>query len=365
MRIATLTGSLVIALLCSVLPEAMRAAQPEWSVAVDVPTTLGGADRTPEQILRTDGTAYALEATLPPGTHISALYLHPDGRYLFSPSHPVNLGGVDYEPRDVIASDGATFTVVLDGSTIGIPEGARIDGLQGEGAGVFQLSFDAPVRLGETDYGRSDIVRWSPEIGFSLFFDAQAAGVPDYANVVGVSFDDDAGTSELAFDVPTRLDGADHGTGQVVSWSGAGFAPSLSHPGWPPYAQIRALSLYPPAGEVPDGGSLPGTPMSVETLPGGEIRLTWDGACLTHDPVFEDFAVYEGTLANFASHAPRLCSTQGARESSFTPAGGNTYYLVVPVNAWREGSLGRRSDGSERPRGASACLPQSVASTCE
>jgi hypothetical protein len=56
------------------------------------------------------------------------------------------------------------------------------------------------------------------------------------------------------------------------------------------------------------------------------------------------------------------CTTGGALSRSLTPAVGNTYYLVVPTHADREGSYGQDSSGTERPPGAGACLPQQVAS---
>lgn len=53
--------------------------------------------------------------------------------------------------------------------------------------------------------------------------------------------------------------------------------------------------------------------------------------------------------------------TDGATRKSFTPLASDTYYLVVPLGATREGSYGTDSEGLERPQGVTACLPQQVA----
>jgi len=114
-----------------------------------------------------------------------------------------------------------------------------------------------------------------------------------------------------------------------------------------------------PAGSVPDG--VQGNPVTITKGPGVTIAISWDPSCLPNDG---DYVIYEGTLGDFTSHEPRYCTTSGATTKTFTPLAGDTYYLIVPTNGTREGSLGRRSDGTERPPGVSACLPQQVG-VCE
>jgi len=111
------------------------------------------------------------------------------------------------------------------------------------------------------------------------------------------------------------------------------------------------------AGRVPDGGVFPSAPLTVNKGAGGTIQLAWAASCSAGD---SDYAVYEGSIGSFAGHAPRACSTAGALSFAFAPAAGATYYLVVPVNADREGSYGTDTNGNERPQGASACAPQTV-----
>jgi hypothetical protein len=111
------------------------------------------------------------------------------------------------------------------------------------------------------------------------------------------------------------------------------------------------------SGAVPDGGTVPGPPLVVEPGAAGSLVLTWAASCLSTD---SDYAVYEGSLGDFASHTPAACSTDGMTTVTLTPTAGNTYYLVVPTNALSEGSHGIRSNGDQRGPGPVTCLPLSV-----
>lgn len=111
------------------------------------------------------------------------------------------------------------------------------------------------------------------------------------------------------------------------------------------------------AGDLPGQGGA-GPPLWLSKSDGGAITLSWGSSCLDSD---FDFAVYEGILGRFYSHASRLCSTSGEMSATLVPAEGNTYYLVVPRNDSREGSYGTDSSGNGRPPGAAACVPQLVA----
>jgi hypothetical protein len=119
--------------------------------------------------------------------------------------------------------------------------------------------------------------------------------------------------------------------------------------------------LTPPrdaVGTVPAGGTA--APLTVAKAAGSNLTLTWSVSCAAGD---NDYEVYEGTLGDFASHAPISCTTAGATSATVAPSAGNRYYLVVPRNAFSEGSYGRRHDGSERPQSLVACRPQ-VAGAC-
>src|SRR5206468_2510847 len=158
----------------------------------------------------------------------------------------------------------------------------------------------------------------------------------------------------LSFDVPTTLGGTDYQPGQLVEWvSGTAFQSYFVDPSWPPSAQLRDFALAPAAGTAPDGSLVPGTPLRAVKSGASNVALSWGASCVTSDT---DYEVYEGTIGTYYSHASSVCTTAGALTTTFTPAAGSTYYLVVPRNAVREGSYGKSSGGTERPVGSAPCL---------
>jgi len=122
-------------------------------------------------------------------------------------------------------------------------------------------------------------------------------------------------------------------------------------------AWVAHLPAPAAAGSVPDGGDVSGMPLMVGksgTL--GDLVLSWARSCHLSD---SDYAIDEGLLGNFTSHAPRACGTSGATSVTLTPASGSHYYLVVPLSlGGAEGSYGTASGGNQRPPSAASCGPQ-------
>ena len=113
------------------------------------------------------------------------------------------------------------------------------------------------------------------------------------------------------------------------------------------------------AGAVPDGGRIPGIPLTVRKLVvPGSIALDWGASCSGDDI---DYAVYAGSLGEFESHQPLTCSSGGGRSFSLF-VGADAYYLVVPQTLDFEGSYGLDSQGVERSSGPAACAAQAIAS---
>jgi subtilisin family serine protease len=123
------------------------------------------------------------------------------------------------------------------------------------------------------------------------------------------------------------------------------------------YALVVTGAISTSPGAVPGGTEAPGPPLTIAKGKGTSIELTWSESCLA---IAEDYEIYEGTLGDFGSHEPRFCSTGGATSKLFTPAAGDSYYLVVPRSADREGSYGTDSDGMPRSRSDSPCLDQEL-----
>jgi hypothetical protein len=105
-------------------------------------------------------------------------------------------------------------------------------------------------------------------------------------------------------------------------------------------------------GAVP--GSAPGTPLTV-TADGSDLTLSWGASC---NESGVDYAIYQGTIGAFTSHAMKFCTTQGLLTKTFPADSDSLYFLVVPLSADHEGSYGANSALVERPQGSPACKVQ-------
>ncbi|MCP3977765.1 MAG: hypothetical protein GY716_00345 [bacterium] len=110
-------------------------------------------------------------------------------------------------------------------------------------------------------------------------------------------------------------------------------------------------------GEVPDGDDIPGPPLTVEKLAGGDVRLAWSPSCRPGDT---DYGVYEGDLADPDALAPLVCTTGGVTTWDLSPGFDGAFYVVVPNDGVTEGSYGDTATSTERPSSTAACVPQSL-----
>ena len=115
------------------------------------------------------------------------------------------------------------------------------------------------------------------------------------------------------------------------------------------------------AGSAPDGSS--GAPLRVDKGAGSTLTLTWGLSC---SATATDYAIYEGTLSALRSgswdHVPKTCSAGTDLTETIAPGLANTYYLVAPLAAAKEGLLGTASSIGQRPQSTSACAPRETAS---
>ena len=112
-------------------------------------------------------------------------------------------------------------------------------------------------------------------------------------------------------------------------------------------------------------GSGPGrTPnnMTMDRGSVGQIELSWhSGSCSGA----EDHAIYEGTIGDWQSHQSVVCTDGGGdRTETISPAAGNRYYLVVPIDSVSEGSYGVDSQKAERFRPAAGTCRASQELSC-
>lgn len=329
-----------------------------YYLAPDVPANLGGTDYEPAQIVRSDSASYSLINTLPAGVEVNALFIENNGDYVFSMNAHVNLGGTDYEARDVVGYNGASYSMILDGSGSGIPAYADIDSVYRTGAGVLVIGFDVPTNLGGTEYMPSDMANWLGGSSYTKAFDSVAQSIPLWANAVGA--DSTSAGTVFSFDVPVNLGGTEYIPGDLVLFNGAVFSLYDQDGSWPAYAVANAFCFLPTPGGVPDGNAIPGVQLSV-TKNAANLDLAWGVACSSGG---EDYSIYEGSLSSFTSHGSAVCSTSGLTSDTISPSAGSRYYLVVPNNTDSEGSYGYDSAATPRPAASSPCRSTQDVGSC-
>lgn len=197
-------------------------------VSNDVTWTAGAATIDDEGARRVTlpSTVTALDlGVLPANADVTAYQLLDDGRRLFALDTFVDLGaGVQAGPDDVVAWNGSTYSLFLDGSAVGIPAGTAIDAIgRIRSAGVTQtlLSFDVPTALpGGLTVDDEDIAGWSGAT-WTLFFDGSANGIPENLDVDGFDRDPVNGTRYFSFDTSGRIAAVDFDDEDIVAFDGS------------------------------------------------------------------------------------------------------------------------------------------------
>lgn len=130
---------------------------------------------------------------------------------------------------------------------------------------------------------------------------------------------------------------------------------------------MHAHVVDPTNARRPGEASSMGTPLRLakNASDPSKINLTWGTGCPTGAT---SYAVYEGTLGAFTSHAilGGACGVTGTSLVAQTPCAGSCYYLVSAVDdlVGEEGSLGHASSGAEIARPAVPCRTAVDTSTC-
>ncbi len=182
--------------------------------AVDVPTTLGGVDCTERDLIRYDGTNFSklLDGSaigIPDGAHINAATQLSNGSIIFSLDIPASIEGLSIKANDLIKYDGSSFSLYFSGSDHGIPESANIDGVWVGSTVDILFSLDIPCSLNGLEVGAQDVIRWSAG-SFSLYFDGLSAGIPEGSDVDAVSLGVELYAGD--FDADGDVDGSDLAT---------------------------------------------------------------------------------------------------------------------------------------------------------
>jgi hypothetical protein len=194
-------------------------------ISTDVTVDLGGTLAADEDVVEdTAGTATKIDVgTLPAAADLTGYSILPGGDVLFSIDIAASLpGGIDVTPRDVVRWNGSTYALYFQGSDHAIPAGAQIDAI-GFVEGDLLLSFDVTVTLGDVTADDEDLVQLastSPD-DWVLYFDGSAEGVPAGADLDGADLIDASGHLALSFDISGTAGGVDFDDEDVLE-----FAPS-------------------------------------------------------------------------------------------------------------------------------------------
>jgi hypothetical protein len=158
-------------------------------LSTDIPATIGSNSFEERDIIKYEPPNFSLYLSgstlgIPPGTNINAFSISGSDIY-FSVDIPTTLGGMDFTERDLIHYDGSTFSKMLDGAALGIPEGAHINAATRLSDGSIIFSLDIPASIGGISAKANDLIKYDGS-SFSLYFSGSDNGIPESANIDGV-----------------------------------------------------------------------------------------------------------------------------------------------------------------------------------
>ncbi len=204
----------------------------------------------------------AMSAALPPAVELDALdFVSPTEAY-FSLAEdallPGAIGNESFADEDVIAWNGAFFSLLWDGSAEGLAANVDVDALDVGSVVPLQLflSFREPATLPAVGTVQDeDLVEFQQGLGFvALAFDGSAASVPAGADLDAVNLRQ---TDQwlLSFDVPGTIGALTFDDGDLVAWDplSSVFDPTpwfaAASQGAPAYVDLVSVEATP--GQVP------------------------------------------------------------------------------------------------------------------
>ena len=134
----------------------------------------------PQDVVRWEGNAYDLvfqgqSQGVPPTARIDALSRTPEGDLVFSFDISLELDGVVADDEDLLRFDGATFSMLFDGSAAGIGPGFDLDAAHVLPDGSLLISLDIGGQLGSAVFGDEDVMKRNVQSSaWSLAIDGSA-----------------------------------------------------------------------------------------------------------------------------------------------------------------------------------------------
>jgi hypothetical protein len=293
---------LIAALLLAGSALAVTPLQLVW-YAPDVTVELGGVTVTPQNVAVDDlggNVALTGAGTYPNGTDIIAYDRLDNGDQLLSFDIDTVLpGGLTARPGDVVRYSGGAYSLELDATAAGIPNGVMVDAVRSLGAGNLLVSFDVTVEFPTFTADDEDIVQIHNGVP-TLFFDGSAHGIPTELGVDAVGRIGTDGHLLVSFDGSGTVGGVDFDDEDVLevdpatnTWSLAYDGGAL-HAGWPVSDLVAVSARAGAAGGAPAPlilGSVPGpggaagsgglVPGSVRVFGIGTIHIALGDSCIS------------------------------------------------------------------------------------
>lgn len=179
-----------IAALLAVTSAESRVADP-WYLTIDPVYQLDSLTVHPGVVVEfnvaSDSYTELVNLVSPP-VEIDAFERIDDETFYFSVNMHDDLLSQVASPGDVFFFDigNGTLTKVLDGRSVGLPDGVNVDAMTLAENGDLVISVDTHVNLGGTVYDDADLIRFDGST-FSMFVDGSTLGLEDTADIDAVT----------------------------------------------------------------------------------------------------------------------------------------------------------------------------------
>jgi hypothetical protein len=216
------------------------------SLSPDTTSELSGSTFEDQEVVIDDqlGTVTLVPlGVLPDASDVDAYHVLANGDQLYSLDTTAELGGgLTAGPGDVVRYDGLTDTLEFDASSEGIPDGVIVDAVSVHSSGDLVLSFDTTVELGGLTASDEDAVRFDGA-SFSLLFDGSSEGVPEGLDLDGMEVRPSAGLLWVSFDGSGSLGGVDFDDEDILEFDPSGPIWSLIYDGSALHAVLAAADV--------------------------------------------------------------------------------------------------------------------------
>jgi hypothetical protein len=187
---------------------------------------------------------------IPANADLSVYHLLDNGDSLLAFDITVSLpGAVVAQPVDVVRRSGGVYSIEFDGSAQGVPAGARLDALSANAQGHLLMSFDTTVALPGLTASDEDIVAFNGA-NFTMLFDGSAAGLESGVDLDALHFSTGNGRLFVSFDIGGVIGGANFSDEDLLEHDPVGntwalaYNGSAEHAAWIPGDLDAAFVMF-------------------------------------------------------------------------------------------------------------------------